>query len=284
MVGEDGFWLLGHTGPPMFVERRCAAHQIRVCACTRTETQNIIDVRAAIGPRGDMQFNIEHGPAFAWLRVNLSSSETIRAEAGAMVRRDPHVEMSTRLNASRRSGVFGLIWAFIVAVIRRFAGGETMFVNDFSAASPGELVLAPALSGHIVHKRLSGQERLWVQRGSYLASTGNIDTRVRWGGLRALFGGEGLVLLECTGDGDLFVNSYGGILPVPVDGSYVVDTGHIVAFDGTLDFKVRGIGGVKAFLFSGEGLVCEFSGRGTVYVQSRNLQALVGWISPMLAG
>jgi uncharacterized protein (TIGR00266 family) len=231
-----------------------------------------------------MQFNIEHGPAFAWLKVQLASSEVVQAEAGAMVRRDPHVQMATRLNASRQSGIFGVVWAFVVALIRRFAGGETMFVNDFSATTPGELVLAPALSGHIVHKPLSGHERLWVQSGSYLASTGNVNTRVRWGGLRSLFGGEGLVLLECSGQGDLFINSYGGIVPVQVDGGYVVDTGHIVAFDGTLDFRVRGVGGVKSFLFSGEGLVCEFSGRGTVYVQSRNLKSLVGWISPMLAG
>jgi uncharacterized protein (TIGR00266 family) len=107
---------------------------------------------------------------------------------------------------------------------------------------------------------------------------------VRFGGLRTLFGGEGLVLLECVGDGDVFVNSYGGITEVPVNGKFIVDTGHIVAFDATLDFRVRSIGGIKSFLFSGEGLVCEFSGRGTVYVQSRNLDALVGWITPLLPG
>lgn len=201
-----------------------------------------------------------------------------------MVRRDPQVQMATRLNASRKSGIFGVIWAFIVAVVRKFAGGETMFVNDFSAPTSGEVVLAPKLSGHIIHRQLSGQERLFVQSGSYLASSGSVNTRVRWGGLRSLLGGEGLVLLECSGSGELFVNSYGGIVAVPVDGSYVVDTGHIVAFDGTLDFRVRGVGGLKAFLFSGEGLVCEFSGRGVVYVQSRNLKSLVSWLSPMLSG
>jgi uncharacterized protein (AIM24 family) len=35
-------------------------------------------------------------------------------------------------------------------------------------------------------------------------------------------------------------------------------------------------------LFSGEGLVCEFSGRGSVFLQSRNMQALVGWVTPLL--
>jgi uncharacterized protein (TIGR00266 family) len=190
--------------------------------------------------------------------------------------------MDTRLNAPRSTGVFGKIWGFMTAICRKLLGGETPFINDFHGPNGGEVVLAPALSGNIVHRRMSGAESLFVQTGSYLASTGTVDMRVRWGGLRSFFGGEGLVLLECKGEGDLFVNSYGGVTEVPVDGSFIVDSGHIVAFDGTLNFKVRTLGGLKSFLFSGEGLVCEFQGRGTVYVQSRNLSALVSWLTPMV--
>lgn len=231
-----------------------------------------------------MQHVIEHGPSFAWLKVLLAPNEVIQAEAGAMVRRSVGLEMDTRLNAGKKAGFFAKLWAMFVAFFRRILGGETMFVNDFHGPQGGEVVLAPSLSGHILHKVLGGGSKLFVQTGSYLASTGNIDTKIRWGGLRAMFGGEGLILLECSGDGELFVNSYGGIAPVAVNGSFVVDTGHIVAFDGTLDFKVRSIGGVKSFLFSGEGLVCEFKGQGTVYVQSRNMSALVSWLTPMLHG
>lgn len=231
-----------------------------------------------------MQHLIEHGPAFAWLKVQLAAGEVIQAEAGSMVRRTVGLQMDTRLNAGRSASAFAKLLAVFVALMRKFLGGETMFVNDFHGPAGGEVVLAPSLSGSIVRQRLTVGHRLFVQTGSYLASTGSIDTKVRWGGLRALFGGEGLILLECSGEGDLFVNSYGGVVPVAVDGKFIVDTGHIVAFDGTLDFKVRSVGGVKSFLFSGEGLVCEFHGRGTVYIQSRNLGALVGWVSPMLAG
>jgi uncharacterized protein (TIGR00266 family) len=229
-----------------------------------------------------MQYQIEHGPSFAWLRVGLQPGESIVAEAGAMVRQSTSLEVETRLNASKRAGIFGLIVAFFVALARRLFGGETMFVNEFGGPRGGEVVLAPKLSGHILRRTLDGQRTLFVQRGGYLASSAGIDTRVRFGGLRTLFGGEGLVLLQCTGQGDVFVNSYGGITEIPVDGTFIVDTGHIVAFDGSLDFRVRSIGGAKSFLFSGEGLVCEFQGRGTVYMQSRNLTALVGWVTPLL--
>lgn len=229
-----------------------------------------------------MQYHIEHGPAFAWLRVALEPGERIVAEAGAMVRQSTALEMETRLNATRRGGAFGWIVAVFVALLRRFLGGETMFVNEFWGPQGGEVVLAPKLSGHIQRKTLDGKRTLFVQTGGYLASTPDIDTRLRFGGLRTLFGGEGLILLQCAGRGDVFVNSYGGITEVAVDGKLVVDTGHIVAFDGALNFRVRSIGGAKSFFFSGEGLVCEFQGRGSVFVQSRNLAALRSWVSPLL--
>jgi uncharacterized protein (TIGR00266 family) len=232
-----------------------------------------------------MNFSIDHGPSFAWLKVHLDPGDSIQAEAGAMVTRTPALEMSTRLNAGRGAGFFRKIWALLIALLRRVFGGESIFINEFAGPQGGEVVIAPALSGQIVHRRLSNGERLLVQAGSYLASTGSVDSKLRWGGLRTLFGGEGLFLLECTGEGDLFINAYGSIVTVPINGSYVVDTGHIVAFDGTLDFKIKGVsGGLKSLFLSGEGLVCQFQGQGNVYMQSRNVSALVGWISPFLRG
>lgn len=230
-----------------------------------------------------MKHSIEYGPAFAWLRVQLDPGEEIEAEAGAMVTRSPALEMETRLNAGKRAGFFQKFIAFFVALVRKFAGGETMFVNDFKGPSGGEVVLSPGLSGHIEHRPLDAGQGLLVQSGSYLASSEKVGTKLKWAGLRGLFGGEGLFFVHCTGPGDLFVNSYGGITPIEVDGAYVVDTGHIVAFDEALDFEIKSAGkGFKALFLSGEGLVCRFTGRGTVYVQSRNVGGLVGWLTPYL--
>ncbi|NVB37618.1 TIGR00266 family protein [Pseudenhygromyxa sp. WMMC2535] len=237
-----------------------------------------------------MQHQIEFGPAFAWLKVQLAPNEVLQAEAGAMVRQTPGLEMDTRLNAGRSAGFFAKVKAFFAAMARKFLGGETVFVNDFHGPQGGEVVLAPSLSGHIMHQLLDGNRTLFIQASAYLASTGTVDTKLRFGGLKSMLGGEGLVLQECSGQGDVWINSYGGITEVPINGTFVVDTGHIVAFDGDLTFKVRaaGSGGggfsLKSFLFSGEGLVCEFTGQGRVWIQSRNLGALVGWITPYLKG
>jgi uncharacterized protein (TIGR00266 family) len=119
--------------------------------------------------------------------------------------------------------------------------------------------------------------------GAYLASAGDIDLKMRFGGLRALLAKEGAFFIEASGTGDLWVTSYGAVDEVHCNGSYIVDNGHIVGFDSSLDFKIKSPGGgAMGFFASGEGLVCEFTGQGRILIQSRNLGALVEWLSRMM--
>jgi len=126
--------------------------------------------------------------------------------------------------------------------------------------------------------------RLLVQSGSYLAADTGLSLDTSFGGGRTFFGGEGLFLLELDGQGDVFLSSYGAIQEVTLDPGeeYVVDTGHVVAFEGSTDFSVNRVGGLKSTLFSGEGLVCRFTGPGRVWLQSRSQDALLSWLIPQL--
>ena len=230
-----------------------------------------------------MRHQVDYGPSFALLKINLEPGETITAEAGAMVTQTPNVGMKTRLNAGSSAGFFGKIWAFFIAMIRKVIGGETMFINDFTAqGSPGTVTLAPPLSGHIQHRRLEN-ERILLQAGAYLASGPGLKMKLRWGGLRGILAKEGIVFIEISGTGDLFMTAYGGIQPVEVDGDFIVDNGHMVAFSSVLDFKITTPGGgAMGFFASGEGLVVKFTGKGTVYIQSRNMAALVEWLNRLV--
>ena len=98
--------------------------------------------------------------------------------------------------------------------------------------------------------------------------------------LKGFFSGAGLFLIRCSGVGDLFFNTFGALVAVDVDGTYVVDNGHIVAFTEGLEYQIGSIAGYKSFFFSGEGLVCRFSGQGRVWVQTRQLAAFAAWIYP----
>ena len=94
---------------------------------------------------------------------------------------------------------------------------------------------------------------------------------------------KGAFFLAVSGAGDLWFTSYGGIEYIDVNGSYIVDNGHLVGYEGNLTFSIRSAGGgLLGFAASGEGLVCEFQGQGRIWIQTRNLSSLVGWLSPLL--
>lgn len=225
---------------------------------------------------------IKHQPTFSLLELQLAPNEVVIAEAGSMVARAAHVEMDVKLNAGRNPGFFGKLKALFIALIRKVIGGETFFVNHFHSPQGGWVWVAPAMSGGIQHIPLQGQSMLF-STGAYLASAGEVDLKMRWGGLRALLAKEGAFFIECSGQGDLWVNSYGAVDEVYCNGTYIVDNGHIVGFDSSLDFKIKSPGGgAMGFFASGEGLVCEFTGQGKILIQSRNTGALVEWLTKML--
>lgn len=232
-----------------------------------------------------MRQSIEFAPAYAMATVDLDPGESVTVEAGSMVAMSDGLEIKTHIGGTR-TGFFGAILNFLAALVKKFLGGETLFVNTFRPpeGQTGRVMIAPALSGDIVHYPLDGTKSLIVQASSYLASSGDITVKTKFGGLKSLFSGEGAFWLIISGTGNLWVNCYGAIHEVDVQGSYVVDTGHIVAFDDSLDYKIKGSGSLKSTLLSGEGLTCHFNGHGKLFVQSRNLGGMLHWITPRLRG
>jgi uncharacterized protein (TIGR00266 family) len=215
--------------------------------------------------------------------VTLDKGETITAESGSMVAMSSGVSVDTTFNGTGSGGMMDWVQAAITGLIRKFFAGETLFVNRFRGTRDGqEVLLSPAMVGDVEHYRLADKRRITVQSTSYLASTRKVKIDLVWAGFSMLFSKEGAFFLRCRGEGDLLINSYGAIEKVTIDGKYLVDTGHVVAFDGDLKYKIRRVGGWKATLLSGEGLVLEFSGKGTLWLQTRNINAMVGWITPVL--
>ena len=108
----------------------------------------------------------------------------------------------------------------------------------------------------------------------------------RWGGFKTMFGGEGGFLLRATGQGTVVLGCYGALDRIRLaSGERVtVDSGHMVAFDEGVTFRLRRAaeGRTIQSLKSGEGFVFDFDGPGEVMVQSRNPDALVEWLTNVL--
>jgi len=229
-----------------------------------------------------MQSSIEYGPAYAMATIALAPGEAVTVEAGSMVGMSEGMQIKTHIGGTK-VGFFGWLFNLLLAFLRKFLGGETLFVNTYTAPpSGGSIMIAPSLPGDIIHHKLDGNLKLMVQGSSYLASAGDVNVKTVFGGLRSLFSGEGAFWLLVSGTGDLWINCYGAIHEIDVDGRYIVDTGHTLAFENSLTFSIKGAGSLKSTLLSGEGLTCHFNGKGKLYIQSRTVGGLVGWITPRL--
>jgi uncharacterized protein (TIGR00266 family) len=219
-----------------------------------------------------MEIDIQYRPSYSLAIAKLAPNERIRAESGAMVSFSEGVEIETKA----AGGLFKSLG-------RSLLGGESFFQNFWKAgAQGGEVTLAPELPGDIAMLEMKG-ETVLVQAGSYMASEDGIELSSKISS-KAFMAGEGLSILEAKGNGKLLVSSYGAIYEKTIGPNerYTVDSSHLVAFDATMTVKPKGVGGLKATVFSGEGLVIEMTGPGRIFIQTRSPKALIEWIIPQI--
>ena len=221
-----------------------------------------------------MKYEIRYKPSFASIFLTLEPGDRITAEAGAMTSMAAEVGMQTQLSGG-----------LLQALLKKFLGGESLFVNEFSNTSnkPLQLVLSQGTVGDIVAIELNGNE-ICFQPGAYIAHTPGVHMAVHWAGFASFFAGEGLFKLKLNGRGIVFFGGYGGLTQRRVDGDFIVDSGHLVAYDPSIKMNIRLAGGLVGSVTSGEGLVNHLSGQGRIYLQSRSTDGLVRFIRSKLVG
>ncbi|HEY0461703.1 MAG TPA: TIGR00266 family protein [Pyrinomonadaceae bacterium] len=217
-------------------------------------------------------WSIEHQGAFALAVIKLQPEQAIAAEAGAMVSMSANVD----LHSEMKGGIFG--------ALKRAVGGESAFVSTFTArGGAGEVTFAPGAPGDVAGIEMQNQTFM-VQSSSYLAGDTSLVVDTKFGGAKSFFGGEGLFVLQISGAGLLLVSSFGAIhrKTLRPGEQYVVDTGHLVAWEGHMQYNLRKAaksGYFRSFL-SGERVVAEFNGPGEILIQTRNLAAFAGLLKP----
>ncbi|HEY9848119.1 MAG TPA: TIGR00266 family protein [Leptolyngbyaceae cyanobacterium] len=220
-----------------------------------------------------MKYEIRYKPAFAAIFITLSPGESITAEAGAMTSMDAKFSMKTEFSGG-----------FISGLIKKFFGGETLFVNVFTNQSqqPLNLVLTQSTIGDIGCIDLRGGQEICFQPGAYIAHSPGVKMGVQWAGFKSWISGEGLFKLKLKGNGQVFFGAYGGITKKRISGEFIVDTSHLVAYDSSIKMNIGLAGGLIGSVTSGEGLVNKLSGNGEIYLQSRSIQGLVKYLRPKM--
>jgi len=215
-----------------------------------------------------MECEIKYKPAFSTIFVTLEPGAKIVAEAGAMASMDSQITIKTQLSGG-----------FFSAIAKKFFGGESLFVNVFSNETKQylNLVLTQSVVGDIEEIEIYGKE-IYFQPGAYIASTPGVTMGVRWAGFASWFAGEGLFKLRLSGKGKVFFGAYGGITKKAINGEFIVDNGHLVAYEPGIQMGIKLSGGLIGSFTSGEGFVNRLTGRGNIYLQSRSIGGLVGFL------
>jgi uncharacterized protein (TIGR00266 family) len=221
-----------------------------------------------------MQTEIRYQPAATIAICKLDPGENLISEAGSLLALKGQMKLETTTRQKKGGGLF--------AGMKRLLSGESFFLNRYQAQSAGEVWLSTPLPGDIRIHQLQG-EKLVVQGGSFVACGEDVNIDLEFQGLKSLFSGEGLFWIKASGQGPLILGSFGFIYELEVDGEHIVDTGHIVAFEESLNFTISKASKswIGSFL-SGEGFICRFKGRGRVWCQSHNSPAFGHELTPFL--
>ena len=229
-----------------------------------------------------MEIESEYGPAFTMMTANLAPGEKIKVEPGAMVAQSEGLEMKTGMGSG------GGLGGFMKSMMKSAFGGESFFVNTYTAGpSGGWISLAPSSPGDIETFNLDPGQSFYMQGGAFMASTINVDTSTKFQGAKSLFSREGAFFLRAEAadvPGRVFFTSYGAMKEIEVtpDKPIKIDNGHVVAFSEGLNYQISKVKGLGSFFFGGEGFTLDFHGSGSVWIQTRNIESLANQLIPFM--
>ncbi|ODV49437.1 uncharacterized protein (TIGR00266 family) [Methanohalophilus euhalobius] len=198
------------------------------------------------------------------VEIELDPSESVRAEAGAMMYMGQDIKMQTSTGGGLFKG------------LKRMVTGESFFITSFTNDGDGKerVAFGAPYPGKIIPIDLSEVGGSFLcQKDAFLCAANGIEVGIAFSKRigAGLFGGEGFILQRLEGDGLAFVHAGGTIIKKELDAGETmrVDTGCLVAFSESVNYDIKLVGGFKNALFGGEGVVlATVSGPGTVYLQS----------------
>ena len=235
------------------------------------------------GSYRNLTWTVKHRNTNSTLNVQLGQGDMIKSKPGAMIHMSPSVTLQGKIKVSMK---------------KLFTGGS---MAESTYAGPGLVALAPTLFGDIVTLNINQGSQWNVGKDAFLACTSEVVKDTKSQGLgKAFFSGEDLFIYRFSGEGVVWLTSYGAIetKQVSIDiiakivesyfanmtyeqlgqgEQHIVDNGHLVAWNCNYAIERAGSGGMSS-VKTGEGLVCRFTGPGTVYIQTRNLDDFSDWV------
>ena len=208
--------------------------------------------------------------------IDLEKGEKVYAEAGSMVYMSPNMKMEAKAKGG------------ILKSIGRTFGGETFFLTEFTPSEGnGCVAFGGNAPGTILPLEIGTGKEFIVQKDAFLCAEDGVELSVtfqkRLGSI--FFGGEGFILERLSGKGKAFIHACGDFIEINLgEGESVrVDTGSVVGWEGSVDYDIQRVKGIKTIFFGGEGLfLTTLRGPGKVIIQSMTLHNLAMALYPFM--
>lgn len=224
-----------------------------------------------------------YGEEMQYLEINLSSSESVVAEAGGFMMMEDGIQMKTIFGDGTDAGG---IMDKLFSAGKRLLTGESLFMTLFqnTYSNQRKISFASPYPGKILPIDLNTVGGKFIcQKDAFLCANQGVKIGIEFSKKlgRGLFGGEGFIMQRLEGSGLAFIHAGGTMAKIELQpGEMIkVDTGCVVGFTQTVDYDVQLVGGIRNTIFGGEGLFfATLKGPGTVYVQSLPFSRLAGRI------
>lgn len=166
----------------------------------------------------------------------------------------------------------------------RMFAGESLFMATYRARKAGAMIaFASTVAGRILPLDVGASGGLICQKGAFLCAqeSVNLDITFTKKFSAGLFGGEGFILQDISGQGMAFLEIDGDMVEkVLAPGEVLkVDTGNVVGFERSVSYEIEMVKGLGNIFFGGEGLfLTKLTGPGKVILQTQNIAEFAGRI------
>jgi len=226
-----------------------------------------------MNPMHEIDYRIE-GDDMQFVIVELDPGEAVVAEAGGMMFMEDDIAMETIFGdgSQKTDGFVGSL----MGAGKRLLTGESLFMTVFlnQGVQKRRCAFGAPYPGKIMPMHLStlGGE-LHAQKNAFLCAAKGVSVGIAFNKKigAGFFGGEGFIMQKLEGDGWAFLHAGGTLHERTLQPGEIirVDTGCIVAFQPSVHFDIKFVGGVKTALFGGEGLFfATLRGPGKIWLQS----------------
>lgn len=201
------------------------------------------------------------------------AGESMYTQSGAMAWMTEGIDMSTNAKGGLMKG------------LGRMLAGESLFMATYRAQRPGATIaFASTVAGRILALDVGLTGGMICQKGAFLCAQDGVSLNVTFTKKfsAGLFGGEGFILEDLSGQGIAFLEIDGDMVEKTLAPGEVikVDTGNVVAFDRNMRYEIETVKGFGNILFGGEGLfLTKITGPGKVILQTQNIAEFAGRIA-----